>query len=260
MPQSKDSSPGDVVRLVQITDCHLSAVPHTRQRGVDPDASLEAVLAAIAADAPDALVASGDLADDASVEAYARLREHLSGLGIPCAVLPGNHDDRATMAATLVGGDIVMPKQWHLGHWRLLAVDSAIPGEPQGRVGDEQLAYLTDALAGDTTPALVMVHHQPLAVGSAWIDEMALEDGASLLALAERFAHVRAIAWGHVHHRWESDWHGARLLATPSTCYQALPSQTHFAHDRTPPGFRRFSLYANGGLGSDVVRVPEAAV
>jgi Icc protein len=44
-----------------------------------------------------------------------------------------------------------------------------------------------------------------------------------------------------------------RLLATPSTGAQFLPGSDNFAIDTRPPGYRTFTLGADGSLHTEVV-------
>jgi Icc protein len=80
-----------------------------------------------------------------------------------------------------------------------------------------------------------------------------------LFAVTDRHSCVRAMAWGHVHQAFEGRRHGVRLFGTPSTCAQFLPGAEQFALDPTPPGYRRFTLRADGTLDSEVLRVPLSA-
>jgi 3',5'-cyclic-AMP phosphodiesterase len=81
--------------LVQLSDPHIGA---TWADG-DPVAGLRAAVEAVRRlpDDPDAVLMSGDLADNAADGEYDVVRELLAQLGAPAYVLPGNHDDRATL-------------------------------------------------------------------------------------------------------------------------------------------------------------------
>jgi Icc protein len=67
------------VYVVQISDLHLFAKSHQRLLGVDTEASFLAVQKAIVSldPLPDVLLLTGDLAQDGSAAAYARLRSYL---------------------------------------------------------------------------------------------------------------------------------------------------------------------------------------
>src|SRR5437667_10371850 len=78
--------------LVQLSDPHVGAT-----WGVgDPVAGLRAAVESVRRlpDAPDAVLMSGDLADNAAHGEYELVRQLLGQLGVPVYVLPGNHDHR----------------------------------------------------------------------------------------------------------------------------------------------------------------------
>ena len=86
-------------RIVQITDCHLLPEDGAKYYDVDTYQSLSRVCDAIAIlDKPvDALVVTGDHAEDGSIATYRRSIEVLTRLGVPVITLPGNHDDLPNM-------------------------------------------------------------------------------------------------------------------------------------------------------------------
>ncbi|KGE03714.1 3',5'-cyclic-nucleotide phosphodiesterase [Pseudohaliea rubra DSM 19751] len=247
------------MQLVQVTDTHLAAAAGGTLLGMDTDRSLLSVLEALGRvhPAPDALLATGDLADAGAPGAYERLQSYLDAATPRHFWLPGNHDDRATMVA--VAGEARLPRELRLGVWQVLMLDSQIPGQVGGRLGDEELARLEaglEAAAGAGLFTLVCLHHQPVPVGCAWLDEQRVADADRLFAVLERFPGARGLLWGHVHQALERDRNGLKLLCTPSTCVQFKPGQSDFAVDDEAPGFRWLALSPDGGIDSGVTRVP----
>ncbi len=143
-----------------------------------------------------------------------------------------------------------------LGSWRIIMLDSCVPGKAHGHLSAAELARLDSALAtaGDRQ-VLIALHHHPLPMGSRWIDSVALRNPEDFFAVTDRYACVRAIVWGHVHQSHDSRRKGVRLLATPSTCAQFLPHSDHFAIDPAPPAYRRLTLRADGTIDTEVLRV-----
>ena len=92
------------------------------------------------------------------------------------------------------------------------------------------------------------MHHQPVPVGSAWIDAMGLDNGEALLALAGRHPRLRGIVWGHVHQAFEQRRDGLVLMAAPATSAQFLPRSRVHRPDPSPPGWRELVLAADGAL------------
>jgi Icc protein len=172
--------------------------------------------------------------------------------------LPGNHDERLAMAEHLRGDAIRAERVVDAGAWRIVLLDSTIPGEDGGRLDDAELEHLRGALSDHARPTLVCLHHQPVAVGSAWIDTMALQNDAAFFEILDAHAQVRGVLWGHVHQDFEAHHGDIRLMATPSTCVQFLPGAPHFQVDPQPPGCRLLTLTPEGGIHSEVLRLAQA--
>lgn len=250
------------LRLLQFTDLHLYAEPGAVLLGQCTRRTFEQVLAQARTRhwPADAILFTGDLVHDERVEGYRYLRRIIDALDCPCFCIPGNHDRRELLAAEVDPGAGQAYRVEPLGPWDLVLLDSTIAGADGGRLPPATLARLEQQLAThQQRPTLVSVHHQPVAVGSRWIDTMRIENGAELLALAERYPRLRAILWGHVHQAFDQACGATRLLATPSTCAQFKPVSEHFALDDLPPGYRWLELEPDGRLRTGVERLATAA-
>ena len=81
------------LRLVQVTDTHLTGTPDGELLGMNTARSARAVIdAAKSSGNIDCFLVTGDIAADEQPIAYAQLEEML-GQDIPSLWLPGNHDD-----------------------------------------------------------------------------------------------------------------------------------------------------------------------
>ena len=256
-----DSHVTEPIRIVQLTDLHLYGAADGRLRGVATLPALQATLAAaLARHAPwDALLLTGDLVQD-DPSGYAHVRELFGGAATPVYCIPGNHDEPAAMRAALATRPFQICGSALHGAWLLVMLDSYLHGMAHGRLAATELARLAATLAAHPDRhALVMLHHQPVPVGSRWLDGVALEDPAALFAVLDRHPNVRALLWGHVHQAWEGTRNGVRLMCTPSTCAQFKPGSDSFALDRNPPGYRWLELYEDGRVESGVEWVAAAA-
>jgi Icc protein len=103
---------------------------------------------------------------------------------------------------------------------------------------------------------LVVLHHQPIPVGSAWLDSIRLMNGPEMLEVVSRHRNVRGILWGHVHQAFDGMHAGVAMMSTPSTCFQFVPGRDDFALDDRPPGYRWLHLYPDGRIDTRVVWVP----
>jgi Icc protein len=247
-------NPDAPIRLVQLTDPHLFTDTARALRGVPTLPALRATLEAAAADIAscDALLATGDLVQD-DPGGYVHFREALAPLGRPVLCIPGNHDLVPEMRAALAQPPFVLDGPVDLGAWRILMLDSTVPGEVGGQLAPGELARLDTQLAAEPgRPALVTLHHHPVPVGSRWLDGLGLWNAAEFFAVLDRHPQVRGVVYGHVHQHHEVERRGVRILATPSTCSQFLPAANDFAVDDTPPAWRLLSLHADGRLESRV--------
>ncbi|MDH5526825.1 MAG: metallophosphoesterase [Nitrospirota bacterium] len=247
--------------LIHVTDTHLFAAPDGCLKGVNTLDTLRRVVADAVARHPEAVwVLTGDLSQDETVKSYRLLSEALGAVPGRIFALPGNHDDPDAMRAGFARDrHIRMDGSFFAGGWQVVLVNSRIAGKVAGRVSKGELARLSGALAAHPRhAALICVHHQPLPVGSPWIDEIGMENGDELLDVAGAAPNARALLWGHVHQEYDGSRNGLRTISSPSTCIQFAPNSPAFQLDRTAPGYRVVQLNAENGLETRVVRVGAA--
>lgn len=250
-----------VVRLTHLTDPHLYGGEGELLRGIATLPALEATLAhAKQRDwPPDAVLVTGDLVQD-DPAGYAPFRRVFGALRLPVLCLPGNHDEPQTMRRELDCAPFILGGSVDIGLWRIVLLDSTIPGSASGRLGAENLAALQSALAGaPQRHALVCLHHHPVPMASRWLDRVGLQNADEFFDVIDRHPNVRGIVWGHVHQSYDALRKGVRLLATPSTCAQFLPRSEQFAIDRRPPGYRTLELKADGSLLTEVIWIESGA-
>jgi Icc protein len=256
MNDRRDHQP---VRLLQISDTHLHATTDSRMRGVNTYKSLRAVLEQAKAheDWPaDAVLVSGDIVQDESRAGYELFRSEMAELGPRILCLPGNHDDPKLMDEILSTEPFQFCGSARFGNWSLILLNTFLTGEDAGGLGKRRLDALAAALRDHAGQhILVCMHHQPLNMGSAWLDGVGLRDADQFLAVLERSPDVRGVLWGHVHQASDRMRGQVRFLSAPSTCSQFLPSSDFFAIDNRPPGMRWLSLHPDGRLDTEVVWV-----
>ncbi len=248
----------DAIHVIQLTDPHLFGDPAETLRGVATARTLERTLVAAerAIAHADVILVTGDLVQD-DVAGYELFRRILGPIGKPVWCIPGNHDDAVAMRRALAQPPFRVGGYGDLGAWRLVMLDSAVPNQAGGTLSYAALQELDTALAtADGRPALVCLHHHPVPMQSEWLDQVGLSNAAEFFAVIDRYSNVKAIAWGHVHQEFEGKRGAVRLLATPSTCTQFLPSSKDFAIDTLPPAYRELTLYADGRLDTRLCLVP----
>lgn len=236
-------------RLLQISDCHLSESVATHYRGKSADAGLESLLKAMAAWQPQQILVTGDLSEDASPLAYDRVLQALLSLAVPICALPGNHDEDGLMRRYFPAGPWSGPYVGSAGAWQLVLLKTSIAGRIDGAISPGDIAVLGSLLEAESRrPVLIALHHQPVAVGAAWIDRYMLQDPGVLLRLLEAHEQVRGVVWGHVHQAFASNVGHAQLLACPSSAANSLPATRQFEHDPAGPACRWLLLHADGML------------
>ncbi len=243
--------------LLQLSDTHIGG----NWDGVDPAASLRAVVDAVQRlpDQPDAVLVTGDLTHDGTPEQTEAASRLLAELKVPVYVLPGNHDDRDLLRSHFdLAGSGGAPVQYsvELGPLRLVVLDTTRPGEVQGELDAERLAWLDAELAtARERITLLAMHHPPIPTGiGAWDRiNLCVEDRNALAAVLQRHPQVRRVVAGHVHQTITDDLAGRTVLSIPSTCVQASLkfSPTEITLAAGPPAFAVHAL-VDGDLVSYV--------
>lgn len=252
----------DVVRVVQLTDTHLCQAKGGTLLGLDTDQSLQAVIELVQDERPaiDLLLGTGDLADGGAREAYDRLQDYFEEIPCDSFWLPGNHDDRGNMEA-VANSATRLCKEIRVSRWQILMLDSQIPAEVGGELGQAELALLEQMLLSardEGLYTLVCLHHQPVAIGCAWLDEQMVADADAFFDVLDRYPGVRGVLWGHVHQQIDRQRNGVSLMASPSTCVQFAPGSVKFKADKTLPGYRWLDLHGDGRIETAVSRLSDA--
>ncbi|GAM55057.1 3',5'-cyclic-nucleotide phosphodiesterase [Vibrio ishigakensis] len=254
---------GESVQLVQITDTHLFEDSEGTLLSVNTEHSFHAVVEDVISKelAFDAIIATGDISQDHTAASYEKFVEGIKPLVKPCFWLPGNHDYKPSMGSVLPSAQIQACNHFLAGEkWQVILLDSQVTGLPHGYLEQEQLAYLDDMLAEyPERHSLVLLHHNPLPIGSAWLDQHKLQKAVEFWQVLDRHKNVSAVLCGHVHQEFQTEHHGVQVLATPSTCIQFKANNDEFALDNLSPGWRHLSLHSDGSIESKVYRLPDGS-
>lgn len=217
------------MRLLHLSDPHIRRPGDPLAGRVETLPFFERAIAQVErmAPRPDLVLLTGDIVDCMLPEEYALARAVLERLTIPALVLPGNHDHRGHLRAALGRylGEVRSPEclayvddRFPL---RIVALDSVIPMQGEGRLGAEQLAWLEGTLAsGAARPTIVALHHPPFDVGIGFMDQLGLEDRDDLLAILARHRQVVGVLAGHVHQTIVRLLGHAVGMIAPSTAHQ----------------------------------------
>jgi 3',5'-cyclic AMP phosphodiesterase CpdA len=275
--------------LAHLSDPHLAPLPAPhwsallnkrvtgylnwqRKRRFIHDASVLAkIVADLKAQQADHIACTGDLANIALPEEFARGRAWLESLGTPqhVSLVPGNHD------AYVRGGLECAAREWgaymsgddgggfpylrRRGPLALIGLSTAVPtalGLATGRLGGAQLAALSEmlnALKRENLFRVVLIHHPPVSA-ARWY-KLLIDAAALLRVIAEHGADL--LLHGHDHLamlNWLAGPNGTRVPAVgvPSASASAAPGMARnaagynlYAIDGAP-GAWRYEMIARG--------------
>jgi 3',5'-cyclic AMP phosphodiesterase CpdA len=225
------------LRLAHLADLHF---------GEDLPGLGARLAADIRAQAPDAVLVSGDLTSRARPAELTAAFAFLAALGPPVLAVPGNHDIPATdpvarllhprrrwRAAAPQATHLSLPGLTVLGldtttraHWHLDWSAGAIP--------PRRLAALAHRLRDAPPPVIVLCHH-PLRHPAA-LPGRRTPRGATAACALLRKAGVRAVLSGHLHHA------AALPLGTPWPVNLLAPSALSPRGHGTPNGWLLLEL------------------
>ncbi len=220
--------------IAHLSDPHLIGGGRLHYGVVDNVANLRRALDRLAAvhPPPQALVFTGDLADQGEPEAYATLREVVEpaaeAMGAIVVWTMGNHDERAAYARGLYDSDHdgVQDRVHEVDGLRIVALDTSVPGYHHGALRPEQLAWLADVLAtpgrarhpaGDAPPAA------PAADAARRRADRAPRP-ASRSPTSIAGTDVRGILAGHLHFSTWSTFAGVPVSVASASCYTTDPA------------------------------------
>jgi 3',5'-cyclic AMP phosphodiesterase CpdA len=214
--------------LAQISDLHVRPAGALYKDVVDSNAMCAAAIDHLNRldPRPELVLITGDLVDEGIDAEYATLRSLLSELQTPCLLMPGNHDDRETLARHFSDHAYLPtsgPKHYLIERHavRIMALDTTVPGAHHGDVDAAGLAWLDDALrATRGAPAIVLMHHPPIACGIPYLDRYMCRRPERIAEVIARFDHVERVQCGHVHRPIQQRWAGTLLCCCPSTATQ----------------------------------------
>ncbi|WP_199811636.1 metallophosphoesterase [Streptomyces sp. NRRL S-340] len=242
--------------IAHISDLHLDGTARATERAVRVRDTLWELPGRV-----DALLVTGDIADHGAEAEYeeAAALLGLAGGAAPFPVLtcPGNHDDRAAYRKALLGRAATggpVNSVHVLDGAAVLMCDSSIPGSDEGALDEETYGWIEQTLdgLGDGVPALLALHHPPVALHHPLPDRYRLREPHRLAALLRRRPAIAGLITGHAHTAAATTFAGRPLVVGPGVTWTLrLPWEGEGAADRdAPPGVAYHVLDDEGRLTS----------
>ncbi|WP_040795508.1 metallophosphoesterase [Nocardia higoensis] len=263
------------VTIVQLTDTHIRPAGEQPLHGVvDTYANLTHVLQQLRAShrSIDAIVLSGDLADNGAPEAYRRLRDAVepvaAELNARIVYVMGNHDERVAFGTELLRSDAALrdPDSTHdqvvdVAGLRIIALDSTTPYQHDGVLRPAQLDWLADQLR-EPAPhgTLLALHHPPIPSPLPTTEYLRLRTPEQLAEVL-RGSDVRLVICGHNHLTAAASLAGIPVWIGPAVAYRLDPlapagRQRAFAGF----GFSRIDLLGDTLVATAVEATPAGTV
>jgi Icc protein len=217
----------------------------------DTEATLVSVLEAAFAEVDvadcDAIIASGDLAHQATEAVYRRFHGLITRFfNGPLLCLPGNHD---VLSAMQVAGLPMQSIIW--SDWQLVALDSHEDDKPQSLITEIDRQALSQAVAGTQSRYILLATHHPLVeVQCPWLDRDRIVGPLELLNWLNQEANerLRGAVFGHAHQELQAMVGPWPVFGVPSTCFQFQPQSARFALDGLAPGYQWLELQDDGQI------------
>lgn len=201
--------------ILHLSDTHLLAQGMHWQSVDTRETMLRALRTLLPLEELDLLLISGDVSDDGTPDSYRMVRELAEDYAYrrDARVLyaMGNHDSRSGFwsvhgnghpgsAAEPDGGQLPIYGRTELGGFRVISLDSSVPGRTHGYLDRGQLDWLSEELRTPSAAGTVLVvHHPPVEPVTPLHDGIELqnpEDLAQVLLGSD----VRLVLSGHYHH------------------------------------------------------------
>lgn len=207
------------IRILHLSDTHFAGDGGRHYGVVDTAQHLRRALSHVAHLTFDLVVISGDVSQDGSEASYRQVRDAVTpwalARGARTVFAMGNHDVREAFRAVLGDGqpdaderslpgiDLDRPVASVVDQdgWRVVVLDSSVPGAGYGSLGTDQRTFLKETLAAPAAHGtLVVLHHPPLPAQTELLGALSLDEGGGreLLEIV-RGTDVRLILAGHYH-------------------------------------------------------------
>lgn len=253
--------------IAQISDPHVQPRNILYQGVVDSNSMFAAAIETVNAlsPLPDILLLTGDLVDNKTPAEYREVQRILSGLRVPFAAIPGNHDEREAFRTCFAEKQYI-PKTGPIhfviedhGPVQIIGLDVTVPDQHHGLMDDIAAGWLCDILARNPhRPTIIMMHQPPFVTGVPYLDAYICRDGHKLSNIVSRYPAVERIVCGHVHRFMTVKFGNTLLCTAPSTTTAIalrIKPNAEPASYVEPPGILLHHWNNDAGLTTHLVHI-----
>ncbi len=218
-----------MTKIIQISDTHLLREGAFASKNLQPAKSLKNLVNYISqiqleAGLIDAIIVSGDISDDGSIESYQLFNSIFDPLKIPLFLIPGNHDIRTSFRSVFSPAGY-LPASGKLNWYQkvdklhLIGLDTLIEGEKKGELDEETLTFLQSTLDElGNGPVILMLHHPPFETGVNFMDSIGLCTGRDQFnEVIGAYSGELIVVCGHIHMNMVTQLKGHSVISAPST-------------------------------------------
>jgi Icc protein len=241
----------DVIKLIQISDCHLGSKENFVSNGINTYDSLMRVLKEVKKNfEPTLLIVTGDISASGTKMSYELFSDMMDKESLPYRWLPGNHDDINLKKSTIYQKFIRAEEQ---KNWVVISLISSSLESDGGFLCKNEIDKLEFLLKKyKERYILLFVHHRPTSINSKWLDKHRITNNPKLKQILARYPNVKGIFTGHVHQERTTYWGNLIVYSTPSTCYQFVKDIDNFEISSDGPGYRWINLRSDGVMATGV--------
>ena len=222
--------------FIQISDCHID--DNKIILGVNALNNLEKIIKKISTTKHQALVISGDLTHNGSLNSYKLLKEKLDTLTTDLFIIAGNHDNIDNLNQVFTKN---VATNFNLGIWKIISINSVQTAKADGYLTKKELLKLNNTLKYSKAKYhIIIMHHPPLSKKNKWKGALPHDNSNKLFATLNKYSSIKAILCGHVHRADEFNTAKLKLISCPSTATQY--------NEKTKIGFKRYTLFNNGNI------------
>jgi Icc protein len=211
----------NLIRVAHISDLHMTDIKSESFRGSKPYENYIDVLREIHVKNCNFIIATGDMSESGSVESYNLIKQGFSEVNIPVHIIPGNHDNLDNMNSTLMDNLVTYKNNISFDNWAFYFLDTVVDGENYGYISNNSLKKFLENIRNATAKNIgVIMHHQPIDVGTPLIDRLNIKNANILSTSAFRDSRIKIILFGHVHNDYEFKLNNTVYSSAPATCFQ----------------------------------------